>query len=143
MSTWNKRTSLKVLQHRLQWQHWRYLHTFLILRFYYTHYSLAPTVPSLICRIMIPSKPAGLNKFSTCYKLTTLWLCDPLKLTMCCLALQKLTHKKDFWYSEICFILLAATFHNLSKHFMLTLYGCNYCLITAMQCLTRWLWWNG
>ena len=46
MSTWNKRTSPKVLQHRLPLHHWRYIHIFLTLWFYHFinlfHTSIVP-----------------------------------------------------------------------------------------------------
>ena len=59
MSTWNKRTSVKVLQDRLSWHHWRYIHILLTLWFITLllnlYYSKASTVPSLISRMLNPS----------------------------------------------------------------------------------------
>ena len=163
MSTWNKRTSLKVLQHRLPWHYWRYMHILWTLCFYYTLIrlvqSLAITVPSLTSRMLSPSKFVKLNKTFAASSLSNGM--RSLKLSMCCPALKKTYQPNDFGTLKFVFSLnfvVPLTFRqnaccpvwlhllkpylvhvellkSFSKqpctisryHFMLTLYGCNYC----------------
>ena len=130
----------------------------LLLNLYYLS---ATTVPSPK-RMLSPSKLAKLNKFSTWYKFTTQRLFVLYKLSMCCKLTNQMTFgilKFVFSLDNVmplifcqncsCPVLwhllkpylvhveLLKSFSELpctiSRYFMMTLYGCSYCLITAMQ----------